>query len=309
MSVRPSSLRAALDRIWRVAWSLLATLVFAVHARGATLDVNGGVLVYTAATGVANALVVSLPGASYTIDDPAEATVLPTAGALLAGCVNLDANTVSCPESAIGAWNVQLSDLADSANLAAVLEPATFRGGDEDDVLIGGLGADTFTWLPGDDNDLLEGGPGLDVLDFDCSNANDSVSIGALGGGFRLLRNVGNVVLDVNAVESLVLETFGGDDVVSTVGLAGTSQSFDGGLQSVTDTLSYDAGGQCAFQTPGSIRTPGRQTVFHTGFEAIPTLDECPAVAAPTLGPLGFAALAVGLSLILGGLAPRASDP
>lgn len=309
MSVRRSSLRAVRDPIRRVAWPLLATLTVATHARAATLDVNGGVLVYTAATGVANALVVSLPGASYTIDDPAEATVLPTAGALLAGCVNLDANTVSCPESAIGAWNVQLSDLADSANLAAVLEPATFRGGDEDDVLIGGLGADTFTWLPGDDDDLLEGGPGFDVLDFDGSNGNEIFDVAESGDGFYLFRNLGNVVLHGASIESLVLETFGGDDVVSTVGLAGTSQSFDGGLQSVTDTLSYDAGGQCAFQAPGSIRTPGRQTVFHTGFEAIPTLDECPAVAAPTLGPLGFAALAVALGLVLGGLAPRASDP
>src|SRR5262245_45875178 len=103
----------------------LVSLLLAAGADAATLDAAGGGFTYTAANAVANTLVVSAFAGSYVIDDGAEAGISLGAGAMAAGCVAVDANTVSCPKSAVGSWNVQLLDQNDTASLAAVIEPTT----------------------------------------------------------------------------------------------------------------------------------------------------------------------------------------
>lgn len=175
--------------------------------------------------------------------------------------------------------------------------------------LVGGAGADTFVWLPGDGNEDLEGGPGPDVLDFEGANVSEIIAITRSSSGFQLTRNVANVIVVANGVESLVLDSLGGDDSISTIGLVATSQSLSGGLQTTSDALGYDADGTCALLGPASIQTPGRQPVVHDGFEILPSLDACSPTAASSLGPVGLSALSLALGLVARKLAQRGVAP
>src|SRR5262249_20593998 len=152
----------------------------------ATLDFVSGVLFYSAGSGDVNALSVSLASGIYTIDDTGTPAIQPTTNATAVGCANVDANTVTCPRSAISSWNVSLGDQADTANLAAVLEPTTIRGGTGNDTLTGGANADTFLWNPGDGSDFVDGGPGADSFSFTAANINENLGVSATPNGFVL---------------------------------------------------------------------------------------------------------------------------
>jgi hypothetical protein len=249
-----------------------------------TVDLSAGVLSYTAGNGVTNALTVSLSAGTYTIDDNGEPALTLGAGAAAAGCLNLDANTLTCPRSAISSWNVQLGDGDDTANLTAILEPTTIRGGTGSDTIVGGAGPDTFTWAPGDGSDVLDGGAGLDTLAFSTANINERFEIDPLpGNSFRLTRDVANIVMMVSNVESLNLQALGGDDSVLTHPLPLTSQMFDGGPQNTADSLTYDAGGVCTTQAPGSFQTRGGAAVTYTNFESVTLINQCTNPAVPAL--------------------------
>jgi hypothetical protein len=95
-------------------------------------------------------------------------------------------------------------------------------GGNGDDFAVGGDGLDTFTWVPGDDNDFLEGQGGSDVLVFSGSVVAETFNIIPNGGRVLLLRSIANVGLDLNDIEEVQLNTFGGSDVVNVGDLTGT---------------------------------------------------------------------------------------
>ena len=104
-------------------------------------------------------------------------------------------------------------------------------GGDGDDVVDGnqgadvallGAGDDTFRWDPGDASDTVEGQDGADTLLFNGSNVDESFEVSANGARARATRNVGNVVLDLDGVESVALEALGGADDLVVGDLAGT---------------------------------------------------------------------------------------
>ena len=262
--------------IRRAGLAALVALGVSSGAQAATLDLAGGVLTYTAAVGAVNQLSASLGGGIYLIDDPGEASITIGSGAAAAGCANVDANTVSCPRAAISSWNVQLADQSDTANLVQVLEPITFRGGPGNDNLNGGQNADTFLWSPGDNNDAIEGSLGADALSFSGSNSAENISVFLLlGDGFRVTRDIGNVSVDAFRVESLTIQALGGDDVLNTIPLATTLQIFDGGGQSLTDTLTYNALGLCTIRAPGWLESPGGQPVNFTGFETVSITNSC----------------------------------
>jgi Ca2+-binding RTX toxin-like protein len=104
-------------------------------------------------------------------------------------------------------------------------------GGPGDDVIDGqqgndtvflGEGDDTFVWDPGDGSDVVEGEGGYDIMVFNGSNANEIYDVLANGSRVRFTRNVGNIVMDVNQIERLNINTFSGTDVVNVHDLSGT---------------------------------------------------------------------------------------
>jgi Ca2+-binding RTX toxin-like protein len=95
-------------------------------------------------------------------------------------------------------------------------------GGDGDDVALMGGGDDVFTWNPGDDNDTLEGQAGADRMVFNGANIGEIIDVSANGGRVRFTRNVANIVMDLNDVETIDFNALGGADTVVVNDLSGT---------------------------------------------------------------------------------------
>ncbi|MEO8349159.1 MAG: calcium-binding protein [Acidobacteriota bacterium] len=173
----------------------------------------------------------------------------------------------------------------------------SITGGPANETQLGGAGNDTFTWNPGDGSDTLLGGAGTDTMVFNGSGGNEVFAVTAEGTGFDFTRDVGNVVMDADGVEALTLNALGGDDRVTTVGLAGASQSLSGGAETTADVLTIDAMGQCLVNsTAGSVTIAGAQPITFTGFEQVNLEGQC-IVDVPTLNPLALAAMAAFLAL------------
>jgi len=97
-----------------------------------------------------------------------------------------------------------------------------FNGGDGNDTALMGAGDDTFVWNPGDDNDTLEGQDGFDKMEFNGANIAENIDILANGGRVLFLRNVANVVMDLNDVEAVNFNALGGADRIVVNDLSGT---------------------------------------------------------------------------------------
>jgi Ca2+-binding RTX toxin-like protein len=104
-------------------------------------------------------------------------------------------------------------------------------GGDGNDFIDGNQGTDTallgagddvFQWDPGDGNDVVEGQAGTDTLLFNGSNIGEIVDIAANGERVRLTRNVANIVMDLNDIETISVNALGGADIVNVGDLSGT---------------------------------------------------------------------------------------
>src|SRR5262249_7064232 len=97
----------------------------------------------------------------------------------------------------------------------------TLLGGDGDDFIDGqqgndtavlGAGDDVFQWDPGDGNDRVEGGDGTDTMLFNGSAGDEIFTASANGGRVRFTRSLGNIVMDLDDVERIDLNTLGGID-------------------------------------------------------------------------------------------------
>jgi Ca2+-binding RTX toxin-like protein len=173
----------------------------------------------------------------------------------------------------------------------------TITGGPGSETQLGGAGNDTFVWNPGDGSDTLLGGTGTDTMVFNGSAGNEVFAVTAEGTGFDFSRDLGNILMDADEVELLTLNALGGDDRVTTVGLAGTSQNLSGGAQTTADVLTIDAMGQCVTNsTAGSVTISGAQPITFTDFEQVNLQGEC-VVNVPTASPLALAAMAAFLAL------------
>jgi Ca2+-binding RTX toxin-like protein len=104
-------------------------------------------------------------------------------------------------------------------------------GGDGNDFIDGqqgndaiymGAGNDVFQWDPGDGSDIVEGQDGLDTMIFNGSNIAESFDVSANGQRVRFTRNIGTIVMDLNGVERIDLNTLGGADVTTIGDLSGT---------------------------------------------------------------------------------------
>jgi Ca2+-binding RTX toxin-like protein len=107
----------------------------------------------------------------------------------------------------------------------------TFLGGTGDDFVDGqqgndvaflGAGDDTFNWDPGDGNDIVEGEAGSDTLQFNCSAASETLTVSANGGRVLLNRDIANIVMDLDDIETIRVRALGGIDNLTVNNLAGT---------------------------------------------------------------------------------------
>jgi Ca2+-binding RTX toxin-like protein len=130
------------------------------------------------------------------------------------------------------------------------------RGGDSADTLLGGsgndhidgnIGADSaqmgsgndrFQWDPGDGSDTVDGQSGTDALDFNGSNAGETIAVA----GHQLTRNIGGITMNYS-VEGVNVRTLGSADTVTTGDLDGLKSvnvdlgAFDGGDDGAADDV------------------------------------------------------------------------
>ena len=95
-------------------------------------------------------------------------------------------------------------------------------GNQGNDTALLGAGDDVFQWDPGDGSDVVEGQDGIDTLLFNGSAANERFEVSANGGRVLFTRDVGNIVMDVNDVETVNVNALGGTDTVTVNDLSGT---------------------------------------------------------------------------------------
>ena len=104
-------------------------------------------------------------------------------------------------------------------------------GGDGNDFIDGqqgndtaflGAGDDVFQWDPGDGSDVVEGQDGADRMLFNGSNIAEKFEVSANGSRVRFTRDIANIVMDLNKVESIDLNALGGVDQVTVNDLSGT---------------------------------------------------------------------------------------
>jgi Ca2+-binding RTX toxin-like protein len=95
-------------------------------------------------------------------------------------------------------------------------------GNQGNDVGFLGAGADTFQWDPGDGSDTVEGQDGTDEMTFNGANIAERMDVTANGNRVRFTRDVANIVMDLNDVESIVAKTLGDTDNVTVSDLSGT---------------------------------------------------------------------------------------
>ena len=90
------------------------------------------------------------------------------------------------------------------------------------DVAFLGAGGDAFQWDPGDGSDVVEGQNGADDMLFNGSNANENMTVSANGARVLFTRDLAAITMDLNDVESITANMFGGTDNLVVNDLSGT---------------------------------------------------------------------------------------
>jgi Ca2+-binding RTX toxin-like protein len=107
----------------------------------------------------------------------------------------------------------------------------TLLGGDGNDSVNGrqgndvaflGAGDDTFDWNPGEGSDTVEGQDGTDRMLFNGANIAEIFDVSANGGRVRFTRNVANITMDTNDVETFDVNALGSADIITVNDLSGT---------------------------------------------------------------------------------------
>jgi Ca2+-binding RTX toxin-like protein len=98
----------------------------------------------------------------------------------------------------------------------------TVNGGTGNDVALMGDGDDLFVWNPGGGSDTVEGQAGVDTLRFNGANVNENIDISANGDRVRFTRNVANITMDLNGVETIDFNALGGIDNIVVNDMTGT---------------------------------------------------------------------------------------
>ncbi|HEU4839943.1 MAG TPA: calcium-binding protein, partial [Ilumatobacteraceae bacterium] len=133
-------------------------------------------------------------------------------------------------------------------------------GGDGNDFVDGqqgndvgflGAGDDVFQWDPGDGSDVVEGQDGADRMLFNGSNGDEIFDTSANGGRVRFFRNLGNIVMDTDDVETIDLNALGGADALTVNDVTGTD------LTKLDTSLSGTIGGTAGDGAADSIIVAG----------------------------------------------------
>lgn len=133
--------------------------------------------------------------------------------------------------------------------LSGGLGAETFRGGDGNDQVFGGKGADTaylgagddsFRWDNGDGSDVIEGQDGSDTMVFNGAPGGETATLTANGSRLTFFRVQGNVTMDTRGVETVDYSPLGGQDNVTVNDLSGTDVT-----QTIVD-LAASIGGNTA---------------------------------------------------------------
>jgi Ca2+-binding RTX toxin-like protein len=98
----------------------------------------------------------------------------------------------------------------------------TVTGGRGNDLAQLGAGNDVFIWNPGDGSDTVEGQDGTDQMIFNGANISEKIDVSANGHRVRFTRDVGNITMDLNGVETVDFNALGGADTVTVNDLTGT---------------------------------------------------------------------------------------
>src|SRR5262245_48902083 len=112
---------------------LLELLEYRILRSTANLS-NAGLLTYTAATGVANNLTISVAGGIYTLNDTGE--LISLSGRANSRCTGGGTNTITCSDSDISSISLIAGDMNDVVAIQSANDPTT---------VLGGAGSDTVT--------------------------------------------------------------------------------------------------------------------------------------------------------------------
>ena len=193
-----------------------------------TLLVNGGTVTITGgAPTVANTTLVQILGLAgndtLTVNDANG----PMPAANLSGGDGDDILTGSAADDVLdgGAGDDILIGNAGNDTLIGGPGNDILNGGRGVDQMFGGDGDDQFVWNPGDGSDVIEGEAGNNTLVFNGANIAEIMDLSANGPRFRLFRNVGNITMDCNGIQQVIVGALGGADQITVNDLTGTSVS------------------------------------------------------------------------------------
>jgi Ca2+-binding RTX toxin-like protein len=130
------------------------------------------------------------------------------------------------------------------------------------DIVFMGDGNDTFQWDPGDGSDTVEGQAGTDTMLFNGSAGAEIFEVSANVSRVRFTRSLGNIVMDVDDLETITTNALGGADTFIVNDLTGT------GLQTLNVNLASTIGGITGDAQVDSIivnGTGGEDVIFVTG--------------------------------------------
>jgi Ca2+-binding RTX toxin-like protein len=95
-------------------------------------------------------------------------------------------------------------------------------GNQGDDVALMGAGDDIFQWDPGDGSDTVEGQDGHDTMIFNGANVDEKIDISANGNRVRFSRDIANITMDLDGVETIDFSARGGVDTITVNDLSAT---------------------------------------------------------------------------------------
>ena len=133
----------------------------------------------------------------------------------------------------------------------------TFFGGRGDDLVDGnggvdtaflGKGDDVFVWDPGDASDVVEGEQGSDTMVFNGAGGDELLTAKANGSRVLFTRNLGNIVMDLDGIETIDVRALGGSDTITVDDVRGTD------LERVDVDLAATLGGSTGDEKADTVK-------------------------------------------------------